>query len=64
MANDEAPAGQVFVCVACGKLSRDRYGYRKISPGWDESCMLNSEMFSEDKLVMSTDGGRVVQVLE
>jgi transposase-like protein len=42
MTNVEAPAGQVFVCSACGKRSKDRYGYRAIDAGWDESCMLNA----------------------
>lgn len=39
--NTIAPEGKIFMCMACGKKSRDRYGYQKISPGWDESCMLN-----------------------
>ena len=38
----EAPEGQLWVCAACGKTSRDRYGEKKISDGWDESCMLNA----------------------
>lgn len=35
-----APDGQIWVCGACGKTSKDRYG----DPGknWDEACMLNS----------------------
>ena len=43
-----APAGQVWVCLACGKRSRTKYGFdaddvrQNIDPGWDESCMLNS----------------------
>lgn len=35
-----APDGQVWVCGACGKTSKDRYGSAQSS--WDESCMLNS----------------------
>jgi hypothetical protein len=54
--NDKAPDGKVFVCQACGKVSRYRYGFddankdydaqgRKYSSrGWDESCMLNAEI--------------------
>lgn len=39
-----APDGQVWVCGACGKTSRTRYGWdhtqRSVaSPGWDASCM-------------------------
>lgn len=34
-----APDGKVWLCVACGKRVKDRYGEDR---GWDESCMLNS----------------------
>ena len=40
--NEVAPEGQIFVCGACGKRSRDLYGLQKVDSGWDESCMLNS----------------------
>jgi hypothetical protein len=40
--NHVAPEGQVYVCAACGKTSRDKYGFQKISRGYDESCMLNA----------------------
>lgn len=40
--NHIAPEGQIWVCAACGKRSRDRYGEQRIDSGWDESCMLNS----------------------
>ena len=42
--NETAPEGQVWVCAACGKQSRDRYGY-----GWDESCMLHAVLCFEQK---------------
>lgn len=47
-----APEGQVWVCGACGKTSRTRYGFdatnvRVASPGWDESCMLNAVLCYE-----------------
>ena len=54
-----APRGAVFVCSACGKRSRDLYGYQAISPGWDESCSLNAILCDEESLVMS--GTRVVE---
>lgn len=60
MANEKAPEGFVYVCVACGKRSKDRYGDLKIDRGWDESCMLNCELFREDQLVIK--GGLVVEV--
>lgn len=58
-----APDGQVWVCGACGKTSRTRYGFddddkNVCDPGWDESCMLNSTLCHEASLVR-TKGGRV-----
>lgn len=49
-----APHGKVYVCQACGKRSRTRFGFdteknRVSDHGWDESCMLNCELM--------TDGG-------
>jgi hypothetical protein len=52
----------VFVCFACGKRSRDRYGDQPISGGWDESCMLNSGECYEDSLTINASG-RVMAVL-
>ena len=34
-----APDGKLWMCMACGKKVKDRYGEER---GWDESCMLNS----------------------
>lgn len=59
--NAIAPEGQVYVCVACGKRSRDKYGEQKISHGWDESCMLNCSLVHENLLVVKD--GRVVEIL-
>ena len=58
-----APAGQVWVCTACGKTSRTNFGFvddgtqrgchlacnrsRVADPGWDESCMLNAVLCYE-----------------
>jgi len=64
MANHVAPEGQVYVCGACGKLSQDRYGFQKISRGWDESCMLNSFLCYKDKLVLNESGTMVIKVEE
>ncbi len=47
--NKVAPEGQVFICAACGKRSKDRYGDQKIDHGWDASCMLNSVLCYEKK---------------
>lgn len=59
--NETAPPGSVWVCCACGKRSRDKYGFAPISRGWDESCMLNSECFEESRLVLD-EYGRVKEV--
>ncbi len=57
MGNHVAPAGQVFVCAACGKRSKDKYGEQKIDRGWDASCMMNSFLVHEESIMM--EGGRV-----
>lgn len=49
MPNRIAPEGEIFVCGACGKRSRDQYGYEAIDRGWDESCMLNAVLCYADK---------------
>ena len=53
--NEVAPEGQVWVCLACGKMSKDKYGNQQISRGWDASCMLNSELFKETELVIENN---------
>lgn len=47
MANEYAGEGQIYVCGACGKRSRDIYGEQAIDSGWDESCMLNAVLCHE-----------------
>jgi hypothetical protein len=51
MANAVAPEGQVYLCAACGKQSKDKYGEQRISHGWDVSCMMNSVLVYEDSIV-------------
>lgn len=55
MANEIAPTGKLYVCCACGKISKDRYGDQKISRGWDSSCFLNCDLFDIDKLVIENN---------
>lgn len=57
--NKEAQEGQVFVCPACGKRSKDRYGEKKIDHGWDVSCMMHAVLCDEKSLVI--EDGRVVK---
>lgn len=45
--NRFAPDGTTWVCGACGKTSKDRYGDGKSS--WDESCMLNAVLCHAEK---------------
>ena len=61
--NSLAPKGQVFVCQACGKRSRDLFGEQQIDRGWDVSCMLHAVLCYEDKLVIN-ESGMAVKVLE
>jgi len=58
--NEIADAGKVFLCLACGKRSRDLFGYQKVDSGWDESCMLNAREIEESKLTIVNN--RVVKV--
>lgn len=50
----------VYVCLACGKRSLDRYGRQAIDRSWDESCMLNAALCYVDALTF--EAGRVVHV--
>ena len=51
----------IYVCLACGKTSNDKYGKVEASHGWDESCYINSILCYKDKLVLS---GRRVKKIE
>lgn len=42
-----APEGAIWVCGACGKTSKDRYG--DAGSSWDESCMLNAILCHAEK---------------
>jgi len=52
----------IWVCLACGKVSKDRFGKEKISRGWDESCFLNSAKVEEDHLVWNDTKDRVIEI--
>jgi hypothetical protein len=51
MSNEVAPKGAVWVCGACGKRSKDKYGNQAIDRGWDVSCAMNSVLCDESTLV-------------
>lgn len=56
-----APAGQVWVCGACGKRARTRYGFdadnnpTAIDRGWDESCMMNAVLCYEQRSLLTAE---------
>ena len=53
--------GEIFVCGACGKTSKDLYGEEGDDGGysWDESCMLNAVLCIEESIV--AENGRIVK---
>ena len=59
MSNTIAPKGAVWMCAACGKRSRDRYGTKPIDRGWDESCMMNSVLVAKES-IKRDEKGRIV----
>lgn len=57
--NKRAPKGHVYVCAACGKTSRWKYGFdhsgkNDASHGWDESCAMHAELVAEDTISRPT----------
>lgn len=64
MSNATAPEGHVYVCSACGKVSRNEYGFTGddpgpyehcATPGWDESCVMN-EILVEIAIIAEPSG--------
>jgi len=60
--NQLAKEGQVFVCGACGKRSKDRYGEEAIDLGWDVSCAVSAILC--DKKSIGMKDGRVISADE
>lgn len=62
MSNHKAPEGTIYVCAACGKRSRWRYGFDEAgkncgpSKGWDGSCMTHAVLCSEASVVLGPNG--------
>lgn len=52
-----APKGAIWVCGACGKTAKYRYGDN--DGLWDASCFLNAVLCDEDSLEKDK-GGRVI----
>jgi hypothetical protein len=57
--NEIAGAGEVFVCAACGRRSKDRKGRMRFSDHWDESCQHHAVRVYESSIVL--EGGLVTQ---
>jgi len=55
-----APEGYVYVCLACGKMSRDKEGHEAISRGWDVSCSVNSQLCRKEELMFNEAGTSVL----
>lgn len=59
-----APDGYVWVCAACGKLSKERKGdHSETTYGWDVSCFLNAVLVKENDYDLGEDG-RVCKINE
>jgi hypothetical protein len=61
-----APEGKVWVCLACGKTSKDSYGIespKETSKGWDASCLVSCQLFDKDKIKFDNNTGLVVEIL-
>jgi hypothetical protein len=57
--NEVAGPGEVFVCSACGRRSKDRDGNQKIHSGWDTSCRTHAVKCREEDLVLDPQNGTV-----
>jgi hypothetical protein len=57
--NEIAGPGEVFVCAACGRRSKDRDGDWKIHSGWDTSCRTNAVKCRVADLVIAPVSGIV-----
>lgn len=62
--NKVAGPGEVFVCTACGRRSKDRNGEQKIHSGWDTSCRTHAVKFREEDLILDPKTGAVTAVKE
>lgn len=57
--NEVAGTGEVFVCVACGRRSKDRAGHMRLNTHWDESCETHAVRVYEKSIVL--EDGLVVR---
>lgn len=62
-----APEGYIWICLACGKTSKSKYGFDQdhkpvAMRGWDVSCSLNSQLFLESQIAERDLDGRVIKI--
>ena len=50
MDNEVAGPGEIFVCIDCGRLSKDRHGHHKVHSGWSRTCSLNAVRYRQSDL--------------
>ncbi len=62
--NDVAGPGEVYVCAACGRRSKDRDGNLKIHSGWDTSCRTHAVKCREEDLIINPENGTVTGLKE
>ena len=58
-----APEGKIWICLACGKTAKNKYGPPDCMKGWDASCVMNSALVDEKYVVYGEDG-RVKEIKE
>lgn len=67
--NRKAPSGTIYVCNACGKVAKWRWGVDDggkqdvyASDGWDDSCATHAILCDEKTLLINRNG-RVVSAI-
>ena len=55
-----APLNKVWVCMHCGKTSKDRLG---VKDNWSPTCTLNAKLFFRSMLKFN-DKGNVEEIIE
>ena len=52
---------KIWVCLACGKRSNDKFGDNPIDKGYDAACVINSQEYYEDECILD-ENGRVKEI--
>jgi hypothetical protein len=54
--NEFAKPGSVYVCMNCGRRSRDLLGQKMLTPGWSPSCARGAVLFKSRDLQLNRAG--------